>query len=173
MTTKMLIVFAIIICVIKNINAQSRIAGGQIADITQYPFATSLLYNQEATATNFEQVCGGTILTNSAILSAASCFFINNQITPPSTWRARVGSTSSITGGLQHIISAITTHDEYSTTTRVNDVAILRTAVNIAFSASVQPAYIAGGAYRLSLNDQVMAIGWGATVVSTIFILVL
>ncbi|XP_052744246.1 trypsin, alkaline C-like [Bicyclus anynana] len=53
-----------------------------------------------------------------------------------------------------------------STTTRVNDVAILRTAVNIAFSASVQPAYIAGGAYRLSLNDQVVAIGWGATVAS-------
>ncbi|XP_045778977.1 trypsin CFT-1-like [Maniola jurtina] len=141
--------------------AQSRIAGGEVADIIQYPFATALLNN--IGSTSFRQVCGGTILSSTAILSAASCFVIDDQITPARAWRARVGSTSSETRGLLYIISRITTHPLFASATRVNDIAVIRTTATIAFSAAVQPAYIAGGAYKTNANEQVMAIGWGAT----------
>nr|XP_034836233.1 trypsin CFT-1-like [Maniola hyperantus] len=170
--------------------AISRIAGGEVADITQYPFATALLNN--IGTTSFRQVCGGTILSGTAILSAASCFVTDDQITPARAWRARVGSTSSETRGVLYIISRITTHPLFAPATRESDVAVIRTTATIAFSAAVQPAYIAGatresdvavirttatiafsaavqpayiagGAYRANTNDQVVAIGWGAT----------
>ncbi|XP_039760351.1 trypsin, alkaline A-like [Pararge aegeria] len=161
---KMLIILTVICGIIANINAQSRIAGGELADITKYPFAVALLSNIESPS--FLLGCGGTILTNTAILTAASCFFANEQITQPSSWRARVGSSSLTNGGTLYIISRITTHPLFSMNTLEHNVAVIRTVVAMSFSTAVQPAYIAGGAYRLQRNDEVVAIGWGATSVT-------
>lgn len=53
---------------------KSRIAGGDPTPINTYPFATSLMTNGGNASVKFKHACGGTILTTSAILSAASCF---------------------------------------------------------------------------------------------------
>lgn len=55
----------------------ARIAGGTVAQISDYPFATALLSNQGQGA--YLQACGGTIISPTAILSAASCFVTNNE----------------------------------------------------------------------------------------------
>ncbi|XP_050355211.1 trypsin CFT-1-like [Nymphalis io] len=144
----------------------TRISGGSTADISAYPFATSLLSNRGEGA--YTQVCGGTIISSSAILSAASCFVTNNVVDSMLWWRARVGSTYSNSRGLIYLIRRITTHSDFQTTTRVNDIAVLRTSLNIVFGQNVQAAYIAGGSYSLANNQPVWAIGWGVTSVSII-----
>lgn len=73
-----------------------------------------------------------------------------------------MGSTNSNTRGLVHRIRAIAVHEQYEAASRVNDIAILRVAVAFAYNNAVQAAYIAGGSYSLSVNEQVWAIGWGA-----------
>ncbi|CAH0731782.1 unnamed protein product, partial [Brenthis ino] len=139
----------------------ARISGGTIANINDYPFATSLLSNQGQGAYN--QACGGTIISRTAILSAASCFVTNNMVEPVLWWRARIGTANSNTQGLVHLIRQITVHEDYQAVTRVNDIAVLRTSVAFVYGDTVQAADIAGGAYSLAVNDRVWGIGWGAT----------
>ncbi|XP_041983168.1 trypsin, alkaline B-like [Aricia agestis] len=146
---------------VSNGSPTSRIAGGVVTDIRNYPFATSLISN--IGSTSFTQACAGTIISSSAILSAASCFFTGNQAHSIESWRARVGSTYSNSQGLIYLIRRITTHPDFVSTTLVNDVAVLRTVVQITFTDTVQPAYLAGGAYNLANNQQVWGIGWGVT----------
>ncbi|GBP49561.1 Trypsin CFT-1 [Eumeta japonica] len=49
-----------------------RIVGGSTAAISQYPYAASLLHSWNSVI--FRQLCGGTIITTTAVLSAAQCF---------------------------------------------------------------------------------------------------
>lgn len=52
-------------------NAPQRIIGGSLTTINQYPFAVVLLYS--STQTTFSQRCGGSILNQRSVLSAAHC----------------------------------------------------------------------------------------------------
>ncbi|KAJ8711832.1 hypothetical protein PYW08_008786 [Mythimna loreyi] len=140
----------------------SRIAGGENANITSYPFLTALLTNQGSGA--FVQKCGGSILTSTAILSAASCFYTDGELNNAAWWRARVGSNNANTGGTIYIINRITPHEDFSTATRVNDVAVLRTNLLISFQPNlVAPARIVGTGYTYRDNEEVWAVGWGVT----------
>lgn len=48
-----------------------RIVGGELTTVNEYPTIVALLYSYFGT--NFGQSCGGTILTNRAILTAGHC----------------------------------------------------------------------------------------------------
>ncbi|XP_038207516.1 trypsin CFT-1-like [Zerene cesonia] len=140
---------------------ESRIAGGSVANISNFPFAAALLNNIQYGT--FRQLCGGTIISSNAILSSASCFFTGTTAHQEATWRARLGSSSANSGGLVYIIRLITTHPDFVSTTRVHDIAVVRTTLNIMYGPSVQAAYLAGGAYSVPSGQSVTAIGWGAT----------
>ncbi|XP_026735622.1 trypsin, alkaline A-like [Trichoplusia ni] len=139
---------------------EQKIAGGALTTISQYPFAAALLTNRAGG--DYVQACGGTIITQSAILSAASCFYTGTVQNSAAAWRARVGSSYRNSQGTIYIINRFTIHEGFSPTTLVNDIAVLRTTWTITYSANVQPARIAGAAYNTGNNQEVWAIGWGA-----------
>ncbi|XP_063896960.1 trypsin, alkaline B [Helicoverpa armigera] len=140
----------------------SRIAGGGVATINEYPFSAALLTNRGSGA--YVQTCGGSIITANAILSAASCFHVNGVLNPATWWRARVGSTNANSGGTIYIINRITAHENFSPTTYVNDIAVLRTNLYIGLTPNLTAvANIAGGGYTYGVNQEVFAIGWGVT----------
>jgi secreted trypsin-like serine protease len=60
------------------ISGEGRISGGEPTTISKYPFAAALLTNS-GTGSTYLQRCGGTIITSSAILSAASCYHTNRK----------------------------------------------------------------------------------------------
>ncbi|XP_011561374.3 trypsin, alkaline C [Plutella xylostella] len=133
-----------------------RIVGGSLATISQYPYAVAMLYG----TSSYFQSCGGTILTSTAVLSAAQCVVGNT----PSRWRVRVGSSFSSSGGSVHTIRLLTYHAGYNAQTMDNDVAVLRTSTPITFIPNaVAPATIAGPNYVLNDNQAVFAVGWGTT----------
>ncbi|KPI95070.1 PREDICTED: trypsin CFT-1-like isoform X2 [Papilio xuthus] len=134
-----------------------RIVGGTETTITQYPFGAALLITYDGST--FWQNCGGTILNNRAILSAAHCFL--NHV--PNTWRIRVGSTFANSGGVVHGINTIIMHPNYNPQIEDNDICILRASSAFAFNNNVRAASIAGSNYNLADNQVVWAIGWGAT----------
>ncbi|XP_049885714.1 trypsin, alkaline C-like [Pectinophora gossypiella] len=157
---KFLVIFLLAYFV--NVNGQSRIAGGEVVQINQYPFSTALLTNR-GTGTAYVQACGGTILTTSSILTAASCFYTDGVADGVSWWRARVGSPFANRQGTIYIVRRIEPHPEFSPTTLANDIAVINTTLSITFQwGMVQPASIAGGAYQLETNQPIWAIGWGA-----------
>ncbi|KAF9408919.1 hypothetical protein HW555_011562 [Spodoptera exigua] len=139
-----------------------RIAGGSPTEINKYPFAVALLTNN-GQGNFYTQACAGTIITNRAILSAASCFYTNSVLNGPELWRARVGSTYANSRGMIYIINLIIVHENYVHNTQVNDLAILRTNLAISYDANVAPAKVAGVAYPYTANQMVWAIGWGVT----------
>lgn len=145
-----------------NVKGQ-RIAGGATTTIAEYPFATSLMTNGGVVNGAYVHGCGGSVLSATAILSAASCFYTGTVVHEPSRWRARVGSSSSVSGGSAYTINRITPHPTFSTVTRDNDIAVIRTTLSMTLqSGVVQAARIAGAAYTFATNQPIVAIGWGA-----------
>ncbi|KAL0818891.1 hypothetical protein ABMA28_008207 [Loxostege sticticalis] len=139
-----------------------RIAGGQQATLSQYPFVVALLTNSGA-GTVFRQACVGTILSNNAVLSAASCFFSGTVAHPASQWRVRAGSANSNAGGSVLVVNRITTHPNFGPVNLNNDVAVLRTRFNIDLRPGVaEAARIAGAAYAFVPTNSVWGVGWGA-----------
>nr|ABR88248.1 trypsin T5 [Heliothis virescens] len=134
-----------------------RIVGGSVTTIDQYPTIAALLYSWNLST--YWQSCGGTILNNRAILTAAHCTAgdANNR------WRIRVGSTWANSGGVVHNLNANIIHPSYNSRTLDNDIAILRSATTFSFNNNVRAASIAGANYNLADNQAVWAAGWGTT----------
>ncbi|KOB77913.1 Uncharacterized protein OBRU01_03355, partial [Operophtera brumata] len=129
-----------------------RIAGGETTPISEYPFSVALLTNSGQGS--YTHACGGAILTNNAILSAASCFYTNQEANPVSWWRARVGSSGSNAGGTIYFINRITANPGFSPTTLANDIAVIRTTLAIPLvPGSVEVARVAGAAFTFTTNQ--------------------
>ncbi|XP_047027401.1 trypsin, alkaline C-like [Helicoverpa zea] len=137
--------------------ASQRIVGGTATTINQYPSIVALLYSQNGNS--FRQQCGGTVLNNRSILTAAHCPFGDHT----SRWRVRAGSTFANRDGNIYVISNIIYNPNFNFRSMDSDIAILRTSANIPFSNVVQPGSIAGANYNLADNQVVWAAGWGRT----------
>ncbi|XP_034839259.1 trypsin CFT-1-like isoform X1 [Maniola hyperantus] len=135
-----------------------RIVGGSITTIGNYPMGVALLYSWSPTGT-FRQACGGAIINNRAILTAAHCTIGD----PANRWRGRVGSSRANSGGVVHTLSRIINHPNYNSRTTDNDVAVLHVSSAFSMNNNVRAGSIAGANYNLADNQPVWAIGWGRT----------
>ncbi|CAG9796397.1 unnamed protein product [Diatraea saccharalis] len=132
-----------------------RIVGGDLTTIDQYPDMVSVMWSW--TGENHVHNCGGVILNNRAVLTAAHCT-IGDQ---PFRWRCRVGSTFPNIGGVVHLTSHVINHPQYSSVTYEHDISIIRTSTNIGFTNVIQQARIPGTNYNLGDNEVVWATGYG------------
>ncbi|PZC73446.1 hypothetical protein B5X24_HaOG200449 [Helicoverpa armigera] len=146
--------FAAIVAVSSN---PQRILGGSVTNINNYPTLAAVLYSWNLST--FWQACGGAILNNRAILTAAHCTIYY----PNERWRIRVGSTWANSGGVVHNLAANIIHPSYNYTNNDNDIAILRSATTFSFNNNVRAASIAGPNYSLADNQAVWVAGWGTT----------
>ncbi|KAL0850913.1 hypothetical protein ABMA28_006822 [Loxostege sticticalis] len=133
----------------------SRIVGGSVTTITQFPMSAALLFS--TTSSGHRQQCGGTVITRRAILTAAYCTFGSVA----ARWRTRVGSTNANSGGTVVNTQRITNHPAYNSFTRDNDIAIIRTSSNLPNNNNVRAALIPGPNYGPPDNTPVVATGWG------------
>ncbi|KAL0850895.1 hypothetical protein ABMA28_006804 [Loxostege sticticalis] len=139
--------------------SSDRIIGGSVTTINQYPEMAQLL--QVVWGTYFFQDCGGIILNNRAILTAAHCTFNYG----PAARRVRFGSSYRSSGGTVATINRIINHPNYNRPVQWdNDVSIVWINGNIPNTATSRPALIAGPNYFLADNQVVWAAGWGLTI---------
>ncbi|XP_022821667.1 trypsin, alkaline A-like [Spodoptera litura] len=138
-------------------SSPQRIVGGSLTTINQYPHIAALLITRNWSI--YTQQCGGTVINNRSILTAAHCVF-REEIR---RWNIRVGSSFANSGGSVHMVRQSIVHPRFAYMTRNNDIAILRTTTEIGFNNNVRPASIAGSNYRLAENQPVWAAGWGDT----------
>ncbi|KAG7307935.1 hypothetical protein JYU34_006551 [Plutella xylostella] len=132
----------------------SRIMGGADTAIEDYPFFASIEYN---TYDVWFLHCGGALISNDAILSAASCFVASD----PAFHRARLGSSNATTGGTLETIGQFILHPNFNRVTMENDIALLRLQLNVEESQTIQYASIPGPNYVLADNFALTAIGVG------------
>ncbi|KAI5640025.1 trypsin domain-containing protein [Phthorimaea operculella] len=133
-----------------------RIMGGSaVANLQMYPYIVQVIRNNQL-------VCGGSLLTTRAILSAAHCFTETNG--SPSDRRQftiRAGTVNLNSGGQTQSVSNIINHEQYTRATREHDIAIVITSGRFTINNDVRQAALAGN--DPADNATVTHIGWGST----------
>lgn len=134
----------------QELEINNRIVGGNTAPPGAFPFQVSL---RLTTNTHF---CGGSLISDRWVLSAASCVYekLPNQI-------LIVVGADSIWDGTIYGCENITRHERFDSVTLANDIAVLKTSREVLNSTYVAPAFY----YRniLGCNQAVATSGWGDT----------
>lgn len=133
-----------------------RVVGGQTAEPNQFPYQVSL--RSKETTRHF---CGGSIIRENWILSAAHCL-ISRQ---PEEIFIVVGAHLRTEETDVYDAIEIIVHENYSRYTLQNDISLARTTTDIVFSPTVQPVSIGDGSY-INAGLTARASGWGAIRVS-------
>ncbi|XP_045128810.1 proclotting enzyme-like isoform X7 [Portunus trituberculatus] len=132
----------------------TRIVGGKPADPKEWPWIAALLRNG---ATQF---CGGTLITNQHVLTAAHCIvdFTKESIT------VRLGEyTFDETGESPHVdfkIKTMKPHEHYDTNTYVNDIALITLDRTTDFNDAIWPVCLPQSDESYVGRDATV-VGWG------------
>jgi trypsin len=134
------------------------VVGGSLASPGEYPAQGALLISTDGNPTNYEALCGGTLLGQRHFLTAAHC--VDGE--PPTDLLVHMGDVNREgNGGADLRVSSVDVHPGWNPSTVQNDLAML-TFVNI---APFQPLRIIRpheGALWAP-GTQTTIVGWGST----------
>ncbi|XP_058837321.1 brachyurin-like [Topomyia yanbarensis] len=122
---------------LRKLTPERRITNGQQAAVGQFPYQIALL----STFSGGTGLCGGSVLTNNFILTAAHC--VQNAFGGTAIMGAHNRLNNEATQ--QRIAfgsGGITIHAGYTPTNIRNDIAVVRLNSPIVFTARIQPARI-------------------------------
>lgn len=134
----------------------NRIVGGETAEPHQFPYQVSL--RGRVSAGHF---CGGSIIRDNWILSAAHCL----TDTEPDDIVVVVGAHRRTEESSAYDVAEIIVHEDFRGYTLENDISLARTAINFVFSATVQPISLGDGTF-IGAGQTARASGWGTLYVS-------
>ncbi|KAG7203100.1 hypothetical protein KM043_010222 [Ampulex compressa] len=145
-------------CGAKNGNQdQERIVGGQNADPGEWPWITAL-FNAG------RQFCGGSLIDNIHILTAAHCV-ANMNSWDVARLTVRLGDYNIKTNHeIRHIerrVKRVVRHRGFNSRTLYNDVAILTLNEPVEFTEQIRPICLPGGS-QLYSGKTATVIGWGS-----------
>jgi secreted trypsin-like serine protease len=137
--------------------ADPEIIGGHLADPGEYPFVVALLQRNVADRWS-AQFCGGSLIQNNRVLTAAHCMVGRR----PNTTDVLAGTNRLATPGGQRIhVTAVHVHPQYNPRTSGNDIAVLELASPAAGPAS-SIARIEPGHFDLwDPGTTATVMGWG------------
>ncbi|XP_069123612.1 trypsin-1-like [Argopecten irradians] len=135
-----------------------RIVGGRPAIEGSLPWMAMLVELGD-------QVCGGSIIADNLILSAAHCFEDPGSL-DPSRWEVRVGAyriSSHTRYESVHHVHKIIMHESYNTNTVENDVAIMVLSQRIQYNNGVMPICLPTNSIHVTEGLHCLSAGWGET----------
>ncbi|CAH1154747.1 unnamed protein product [Phaedon cochleariae] len=126
------------------------IVNGTSVSIEDYPYQASIQFYRL-------HGCGGSILNEKFILTAAHCIYdVTADIVS-----VRLGSSIRNDGGTVYQVSEIHQHPSFNSKTYDYDVAILELEDNIAFGTGVKPITLATSGTIIADGLPAVATGWG------------
>lgn len=132
------------------VRPEARIVGGTDAPEGWAPYQVSIMN------TFGEHVCGGSIIAEHWILTAAHC------LDWPIQYLKIVTGTNDYTKpGAEHLVDAAKKHSGHDNPIYHNDIALIHTATPIVFNERTQPAKLASE-QSLKSGDKVTLTGWGS-----------
>lgn len=152
------------VCVEKSkaFRLQSRIFGGDAAELKQFPYQVSLHKREDQ-----KYFCCGTILNERFIISAGHCFV--SQLRSADRIYATVGHKDLMKREVQRLsIKKIHVHPDFDLLFTWNDISLIQTKMKIIFSETVQPINLPTEDTREGLTAIVS--GFGQTFVRIYYI---
>ncbi|XP_072389748.1 venom protease-like [Diabrotica undecimpunctata] len=156
---------------------ENKITGGETADLGQFPWMALLGYQQNQL--NFiEYLCGGTLITETFVLTAAHCLGVgpNHQLVQVRFGEhdlnteldcKRVHSTYICSDEPVDVpVLTYFIHGQYDTLTLKNDIALVKLAKSVTFTDYIQPICLPfeRNLEHRDLTGQKLTIsGWGKT----------
>ncbi|CRK89382.1 CLUMA_CG003136, isoform A [Clunio marinus] len=132
---------------------KGRIVGGTNAPLGRFPYQVSL-----RTTANIH-FCGGSIINNRWVLTAAHCTVGLGA----TSIRVVVGTVLFNSGGVAHTSSRIISHPNFNDNTYANDVSVVQTGTTIGFNSNVGAAAL--GSAHVGGDVAAIVTGWGGTTV--------
>lgn len=117
-------------------NKIAKIRGGEKVSLLEFPFFVLLKIFNHRNQEDFS-FCGGTILTNKFVLTAAHC--IHNKPTKIIVYAAK---DTFDEGGIKYYVEKYRLHPRFNNDQYLNDIAIIKLRGTLTYSDSVQRAYL-------------------------------
>lgn len=135
---------------VKFVKRGGRIIGGVDSRIEDFPYMIGLFFNRRHT-------CGGSILNENTVISAAHCTYGRNH----NNFQILAGS-SSISQGELVAVSRVVEHPNYDDFELFNDVVVLKLEVNLVFSDRIRPLPLPSIGFQVAPGRPTILAGWGA-----------
>jgi secreted trypsin-like serine protease len=126
-----------------------RIVGGVKTDIKEHPWQVALRFKGTFS-------CGGSIIAQRWVLTAAHCFGAPAR---GADWRVKAGATNHQTSGTWAEVERVIVHAKFNPTTFENDIALIKLKAPAA--GKVIP--LADAAATIGVGQPLEVTGWGAT----------
>ncbi|KAI4585981.1 hypothetical protein MJG53_020606, partial [Ovis ammon polii x Ovis aries] len=128
-----------------------RIIGGIKAEEGDWPWQVSLQWSSS-------HRCGGALISNTWILSAAHCF---RSYSDPRQWIATFG-TSTTSPQQRVAVRSILIHDNYNPETHENDIALVQLDKEVTFNQYIHTVCLPEANQVISPGSTAYVTGWGS-----------
>ncbi|KAJ0176069.1 hypothetical protein K1T71_008243 [Dendrolimus kikuchii] len=139
--------------------AMGRIVGGSASRLGEHPHQAGLLAQFSAG----QGVCGGSLLNNRRVITAAHCWFDGrNQAT---SFTVVLGSILLFSGGTRLTTSSVVMHGSWNPNLIRNDIAMINLPSTVSFTTNIAPIALPSGS-QLSetfAGNSAVASGFGLT----------
>ncbi|KAF7266436.1 hypothetical protein GWI33_020266 [Rhynchophorus ferrugineus] len=169
------------VCGEKKVTAEPLVVNGKTVEAGNYPWMAALYSNKDQRQNVFINICGGSLLSTSIVLTAAHCVASdkNGKIYPARYYQVAAGKyynkymdPRDIETAQYSEVAKIVVHEDYRGDAQNfrSDIAVLKLSKTFALSKVVQPVcYLGISDINLEINSLGVVTGWGyTTAVSTV-----
>lgn len=162
---KIAIVVASAIALVAGTIPAQAIEGGSPATVSKFPFM--VLVQQHHWLYGWQDVCGGVLVTEIHVLTAASC--IDTGVNPKTDYRMILGEEdTSLTQGneVTQAVSSIAVHPAYDSDSRAHDLAVVTLQDSVKLDGAhshLKTVKLSKGGSPVPVGTRGDVAGWGAT----------
>jgi len=152
---------------IPGTSQQFRVVGGVPAKLHAHPWIAALGYKLAPKDGEIGYLCGGTLITNRHILTAAHCIRDDLVTVLLGEQHLEKGTSEDGASPVSVDIKNVTTHHKYNKRNFNNDIAVITLSRDVQYNDGIRPACLPSISENLEGDkfeyDAVVVAGWGAT----------